>query len=343
MKKLLNTLFVTTQGAYLFKEGEAVVVKVESEVRLRVPIHTLGSIVCFGQVSCSPFLMGLCGKNNVSISFLSENGRFLARVEGPTSGNVLLRREQYRRSDDRAASAGIARSVVIGKLLNCRKVLQRAARDHGDEHQVPQLRQAESRLRQYILRLRNEMPLEDIRGAEGEATRSYFSVFDHIITCQKDKFFFHQRSRRPPQDNVNCLLSFIYTLIVHDMRSALETVGLDPQVGFLHRDRPGRPSLALDIMEEFRPAFGDRLVLSLINLRQVQEKSFTRSEAGGVTITDKARKDVLVTYQKRKQDEIEHPFLGEKVKIGLLFHIQAMLLARFLRGDLDGYPPFLWK
>lgn len=187
------------------------------------------------------------------------------------------------------------------------------------------------------------MPMESIRGAEGEATRSYFSVFDHLITCQKDKFFFHQRSRRPPQDNVNCLLSFIYTLIVHDARSALETVGLDPQVGFLHRDRPGRPSLALDIMEEFRPAFGDRLVLSLINLRQVQDKSFKRSEAGGVIMMDEARKEMLVAYQKRKQDEVEHPFLGEKVKIGLLFHIQAMLLARFLRSDLDGYPPFLWK
>lgn len=343
MKKLLNTLYITTQGSYLAKEGEAVIVKADEEVKLRVPIHSIGSIVCFGQVSCSPFLMGFCGENNVAISFLSEHGRFLARVEGPTSGNVLLRREQYRRAEDLSASSELARFFVIGKILNCRKVLQRALRDHGETDDADQLRYCENRLAQYARRLQKALPLEEVRGAEGDVSRSYFNVFDDFITAQKEDFFFHGRTRRPPEDNVNCLLSFIYSIMAHDARSAIECVGLDPQVGFLHRERPGRPSLALDLMEELRPAFGDRLALTLINLRQVQGKGFVHSEAGGITMTDETRKELLVAYQKRKQEEIHHPFLNENVKIGLLFHVQAMLLARLLRGDLDGYPPFIWK
>jgi len=343
MKKHLNTLFVTTQGAYLAKEGESVIVRVEKETRLRVPVHTLGGIVCFGNVGCSPFLMGFCAKRDVAISFLSEYGRFLARVQGPVSGNVLLRREQYRKADDMTFSAQMARSVLTGKLANCRTVLQRALRDHPDKLDKDQVSYASKQISGSLKRLQEDMPLNSLRGIEGDAAHVYFKVFDHLITSQKEDFSFRDRNRRPPLDNVNCLLSFLYTLVMHDVRSALESVGLDPAVGFLHRDRPGRPGLALDLMEEFRPFISDRLTLSLINLSQVQKKGFKKSESGSVLMDDETRKTVLVAYQKRKQDEIMHPFIEEKVTIGLLFHTQALLLARYLRGDLDGYPPFVWK
>lgn len=343
MKKHLNTLFVTTQGAYLSKEGETVLVSVEQEKRLQLPIHTLGGIVCFGRVMCSPFLMGFCAENGVGMSFLTENGRFLARVQGPVSGNVLLRREQYRRADDPVFSAQMTRFILTGKIANARAVLQRAVRDHGDKIARQDLEQAIAEMGERLKRLDRIDFLDALRGVEGETARGYFSVFDHLITSQKDGFFFKGRNRRPPLDNVNCLLSFLYTLLMHDVRSALEGVGLDPAVGFLHRDRPGRPGLALDLMEEFRPFLADRLALSLINLGQVAAKGFKASETGAVTMSDDTRKEVLVAYQKRKQDEITHPFLGEKVTIGILFHVQALLLARYLRGDLDGYPPFVWR
>jgi CRISPR-associated protein Cas1 len=343
MKKLLNTLFVTTQGAYLAKEGETVTVKIDGEVSLRLPVHTLGGIVCFGQVSCSPYLMGFCAENSVAISFLTENGGFLAKVQGPVSGNVLLRREQYRRADDLKTSALIARSVLTGKIANCRTVLQRALRDHSDKIDAEAVSRASQRLSDTIRRLQLEQPLDVMRGIEGESANIYFDVFDHLITSQKNDFRFNERNRRPPLDNVNCLLSFIYTILMHDVRSALETVGLDPAVGFLHRDRPGRYGLALDIMEEFRPFFADRLTLSLINLSQVQTKGFQKKESGAVLMDDDTRKTVLVAYQKRKQEEIEHPFLKEKVSVGILFYVQALLMARYLRGDMDNYPPFIWK
>ncbi|TFG36349.1 MAG: type I-C CRISPR-associated endonuclease Cas1 [Desulfobacterales bacterium] len=343
MKKHLNTLFVTTQGAYLAKEGETVAVKIEGKVRLQLPIHTLDGIVCFGQVSCSPFLMGFCAENDVAISFLTEYGRFLARVQGPVSGNVMLRREQYRQADDQHHSTFIARFVIVGKICNCRTVLQRALRDHADKIDVPVLQDAIERLNSILMHVREEIPLDTIRGYEGEAAQVYFNVFDNLITSQKENFVFHVRSRRPPLDRVNCLLSFLYTMVMHDVRSALESVGLDPAVGFLHRDRPGRPSLALDMMEEFRSFLADRLALSLINLSQVKDKGFRLMESGAVFMDDETRKTVLVAYQKRKQDEIMHPFIKEKMPVGLLFHTQALLLARYLRGDLDGYPVFLWK
>jgi CRISPR-associated protein Cas1 len=343
MKKHLNTLFVTTQGAYLAKEGESVIVRVEKETRLRIPIHTLGGIVCFGNVGCSPFLMGFCAERDVAISFLSEYGRFLARVQGPVSGNVLLRREQYRKADDMTFSAQMARSVLTGKLANCRTVLQRALRDHSDKMNADSVKRASVHINNSLRKLGSDLPLNSLRGIEGDAAHVYFNVFDHLITSQKEGFSFRDRNRRPPLDNVNCLLSFLYTLVMHDVRSALESVGLDPAVGFLHRDRPGRPGLALDLMEEFRPFIADRLTLSLINLSQVQKKGFKKSESGAVLMDDETRKTVLVAYQKRKQDEIMHPFIEEKVTIGLLFHMQALLLARYLRGDLDGYPPFIWK
>lgn len=343
MKKHLNTLYVTTQGAYLSKEGETVLVSVDGEKRLQIPVHTLGSIVCFGRVACSPFLMGFCAENNVGLSFLTENGRFLARVQGPVSGNVLLRREQYRRADQLESSATLARSFITGKIANARTVLQRALRDHGDKFSSTEMEQAVTFLGASLRRLEKTESLDGLRGIEGDTARCYFNVFDHLITSQKEAFKFQNRNRRPPLDNVNCLLSFFYTLLLHDVRSALEGVGLDPAVGFLHRDRPGRPSLALDMMEEFRPIIADRLALSLINLGQVNAKGFNKSESGAVMMSDATRKEVIMTYQKRKHDEIQHPFLGEKVAVGILFHVQSLLLARCLRGDLDGYPPFVWR
>ena len=343
MKKHLNTLFVTTQGAYLAKDGETVAVRIEREVKLRIPVHTLDSIVCFGNVGCSPFLMGFCAERDVTISFLTENGRFLARVQGPVSGNVLLRREQYRRADDPDFSAEVACACVTGKVANCRTVLQRGLRDHEEKFADPEpLQVAVDRLSASLRRLQGQLDLDEIRGVEGDAAHVYFEVFDQLIIKNKKDFFFHQRSRRPPLDLVNCLLSFLYTLVMHDVRSALECTGLDPAVGFLHRDRPGRPGLALDMMEEFRP-MADRLALSLVNLGQLQGKDFVVSDGGGVRMKDDARKTLLVAYQKRKQDVMTHPFLEEKMPLGLFFHTQALLFSRFLRGDLDGYPPVIWR
>ena len=343
MKKHLNTLFVTSQGAYLAKEGETVVVRVEGATRLQVPVHTLGGIVCFGNVSISPYLMAFCSERDVSISFLSDRGRFLAKVQGPVSGNVLLRREQYRKADDRKFSAAIARSVLSAKIANSRTVLQRALRDHGDKIAAEDVKRSVLRLGHCLKDIEQTEDLETMRGLEGDAAKIYFGVFDHLIVAQKESFTFRDRNRRPPLDNVNCLLSLIYTLLMHDVRSALETVGIDPAVGFLHRDRPGRPGCALDLMEEFRPFIADRLTLSLINLKKVSASDFRKSEAGAVTMSDDARKMLISSYQERKREEIIHPYTAEKMTIGLLYHLQALLLARHLRGELDGYPPFIWK
>jgi CRISPR-associated protein Cas1 len=343
MKQLLNTLYVTTQGAYLAKDGEAVAVRVEQETKLRVPIHTLKSIVCFGQVSCSPFLMGLCGERDVELAFLTENGQFLARVHGPVSGNVLLRREQFRWADREDRAAEVARSVVMAKVANCRTVILRALREKPDSNGAENLEQAARRLGRLLETVAGAIRIEQIRGHEGDAARTYFDVFDHLITVSKDDFFFRGRNRRPPLDNMNALLSFVYTLLTHDVTAALESVGLDPAVGYLHSDRPGRPSLSLDLVEEFRPVVADRLALSLVNRRQISGAGFRRNETGGVVMDDASRKEVLVAYQKRKQEEIQHPFLQERVAFGMVPHVQAMLLARFIRGDLDGYPSFLWK
>ncbi len=343
MKHLLNTLYVTTQGAYLSKEGETVCVYLDKELKLRVPIHTLSSIVCFGQVTSSPFLMGFCGERNVAISYLTESGRFLARVQGPVSGNVLLRRKQYRKADDPEESANLAQSMILGKIVNSRTVLMRTLRDNPSLSGTDEIESAVHRLAQIADKQKMRHSLDWARGAEGDAAKIYFSVFDHMIIAQKEDFYFRGRSRRPPTDNMNALLSFLYTLLTHDVASALEGVGLDPAVGFLHRDRPGRPSLALDMMEELRPVLADRLALTLVNRRQVHGKGFNTRESGAVMMDDVTRKEVLVAYQSRKRDEITHPFLNEKVSFGLVPHIQALLLARYLRGDLDAYPPFRWK
>ena len=341
MKKHLNTLFVTTQGAWLAKEGEAVVVKVDREVRLRVPVHLLEGIVCFGNVSMSPFLMAHCAERGVGVSFLTENGKFLARVDGPVSGNVLLRRTQYRWADDPRRSAELARSFVLAKIANCRHVLQRAVRDHPERAEA--LTPAVEALANSLEQAEIAQTVDSIRGVEGDAARTYFGVFRHLITVDHGEFPFGGRSRRPPRDEVNALLSFVYVLLLHDIRSALESVGLDPQVGFLHRDRPGRPSLALDLMEELRPVLADRLVLSLINRRQVRAHGFERQETGGVFMDEETRRTVLLAYQERKKEELRHPFLNEKCTVGAIPRLQALLLARRLRGDIDAYPPLFWR
>ncbi|MDY0376028.1 MAG: type I-C CRISPR-associated endonuclease Cas1c [Desulfobacterium sp.] len=343
MKKHLNTLFVTTQGAYLAKDGETVAVRIEQKTVFQIPIHTLDGIVCFGSIGCSPYLMGFCAERDVTISFLTEYGRFLAMVKGPVSGNVLLRRKQFRMADDAIISAQVAGFILTGKIANCRTVLERSLRDHQERINHEAVKKVSTRLLVYLQKEMQKDDLEKLRGIEGDSAHQYFGVFDELIFQQKESFVFSGRNRRPPTDRVNCLLSFVYTLIVHDVRSALESVGLDPAVGFLHRDRPGRPSLALDMMEEFRPFLADRLVLSMINRGQVKSDGFTIKESGAVHMDDETRKTVLTTYQKRKQENLTHPFLNEKVQIGNLFFIQALLLARFIRGDLDGYPPFIWK
>jgi CRISPR-associated protein Cas1 len=333
MRQFLNSLYVTTQGAWLKCDGQSVDVRVDKESKMRVPIQTLSSIVCFGQVSCTPFLLGLC----------AEHGRFLARVEGPISGNVLLRRRQYRWADSPEHASSVTFSVLVAKLANCRSVLLRGARDSKPGESADALERAAKRMLQLANELKPTLPVAALRGHEGEAARTYFSVFDHLIVGDKEGFVFRSRSRRPPLDNVNALLSFVYTLLTHDVTAALETVGLDPAVGYLHVERPGRPSLALDLVEELRPVIADRLVLTLINRRQVAAEGFERTETGGVAMSDATRKEVLVAYQKRKQEELVHPFLGEKIPFGMAPFVQATLLARHLRGDLESYPIFLWK
>ncbi len=343
MKHHLNTLFVTTQGSYLARERENVLVRFEKQTKFRVPVHTLGGIVCFGRIGFSPSLLGLCAERGVAVTFLSEQGAFRARSTGFTPGNVLLRREQYRVADDDARSAMIARHVVAGKIANARAVLLRNVRDYPESPDRSSVESAAGLLQQSLDQVMTENSLDALRGLEGDSARTYFSVFNALIRSQKETFKFSSRSRRPPLDNVNALLSFLYTMLAHDARAACEAVGLDAAVGFLHRDRPGRPSLALDLMEELRPFLVDRLVLSLINRRQVDAAGFTVTESSAVMMSDATRKTVMIAYQKRKQEELLHPYLNEKVTIGLIVHLQARLLARYLRGDTDAYPPFIWK
>lgn len=343
MKTHQNTLYVTTQGAYLAKDGQAVAVRVEKELRLRVPLHNLDAIACFGRVGVSPPLMAACAEAGVSLSLLSERGRFRAAIVGYTPGNVLLRRQQYRWADDAAATREVARSIVLGKIANCRTVLLRAARDAGDAQRVDRLERVAKRLSASLVEVQAADSTDRLRGLEGEAAARYFAAFDTLRTGGGGAFAFRGRSRRPPTDPINALLSFVYTLLVGDVRSACESTGLDAAVGYLHRDRPGRPGLALDLMEEFRPWLADRFVLSLINRQQVSARDFETLASGGVVMKEKTRKEVLVAWQKRKQDETTHRFLGERCTVGLLPHLQTRLFARYVRGDLDAYPPYLWK
>ena len=346
MRPLLNTVFVTTEGAWLRKDGENLVMEVEKVEKARLPLHMLQGLVCMGRVMVSPQLMGYCCEKGICVTYLSSYGKFLARVEGPVSGNVLLRREQYRRTDAQDRCASVVRHMLIGKILNQRSVLSRALRDYGSDYE-PQVSEG---LKQVVLRLKriaDQIPsveqVDVLRGMEGDAAQLYFGVFDNLIRVGTPAMRFNGRTKRPPLDRINALLSFLYTLLTHDCRSALESVGLDPAVGFLHRDRPGRPSLALDLMEEFRPVMADRLALSLINRRQLGEGDFEVGDGGAVTLKETSRKTVLCAWQDRKKESLQHPFIQESAPFGLFPFLQAQLLARHLRGDLDGYPPFVWK
>jgi CRISPR-associated protein Cas1 len=329
--------------AYLARDGETIAVRIENEIKLRIPIHNLEGIVCFGYPGASPALLGLCAERGVAFSFVTESGKFLARVTGRVNGNVLLRRRQYRIADNADESLKIARNFIFGKIFNCRCVLQRFLRDHGQDENIAIVEDKVKLFSFELQEVENSRILDELRGLEGDAARNYFAVFDWMILEQKEVFRFSGRSRRPPLDPMNAVLSFLYTLLAHDCAAALETVGLDPQVGFLHCERPGRPSLALDMMEELRPYLVDRLALSLVNNRQITPKGFEVKESGGVLMDEETRKAVIAAWQKRKQEEITHPFLKEKIPAGLIPYAQSLLLARHLRGDLEAYPPFLVK
>lgn len=343
MRKLQNVLYVTSPEAYLSLEGETIVLKKDQETTTRLPLHNLENIVCFNYPGVSPALMGACAERNIGLCFLRPSGRFLARVTGKVKGNLLLRKKQYEFSQCESASASIAMSVVLGKIANCRTVIDRAIRDHALLVDVPELRATSDFLKEMLKSICAGNTVETLRGLEGNAASRYFGVFGQLVLHQREAFAFKTRTRRPPQDNINALLSFLYTLLANEVASALETVGLDPYVGFLHADRPGRPSLALDMMEELRPVFADRLALSLINRKQISGKGFMQKESGGVLMDDETRKAVLGAWQKRKREEILHPYLKERIPFGLIPHVQATLLARYLRGDIDAYPPFFWN
>ncbi|MDQ0413275.1 type I-C CRISPR-associated endonuclease Cas1c [Mesobacillus stamsii] len=343
MKKLLNTLFITQPDVYLSLDGDNIVLLKEKEQLGRLPLHNLEAINSFGYTGASPALMGYCAEKNISIVFFTMNGRFLARVIGKSRENVVLRKKQYRISDDEVVSAKVARNFIVGKIFNHKWILERITRDYPLRVDVSQFKEVSKQLSEIIIQVRNCEDLERLRGLEGQAAISYNKVFNQMILQQKEDFSFQFRSRRPPTDNVNAMLSFAYTLLSNDMAAALEGVGLDAYVGFLHRDRPGRASLALDLMEELRGVYADRFVLSLINKKIVSKDDFHQKENGAVIMTDDARKRFLGAWQSRKQEKITHPYLGEKISWGLVPHVQSLLLARFLRGDLDEYPPFLWK
>ncbi len=343
MKKLLNSLFVTQPDVYLSLDGDNIVLQKEQEKLGRVPLHNLESVVSFGYTGASPALMGYCAERNISLVFLTMNGRFLARVIGESRGNVVLRKKQYRVSEDEMQSAHIARNFIVGKIYNQKWMIERATRDYPLRVDVEKFKEVSQQLSAIILEVRACEDLERLRGLEGQAAISYNKLLDQMILQQKEDFYFHIRSRRPPLDNVNAMLSFAYTLLANDVASALEGVGLDAYVGFLHRDRPGRASLALDVMEELRGVYADKFVLTLINKRMVSKDDFLKKENGAVIMKDEARRSFLSEWQNKKQEKITHPYLGEKISWGLLPHVQSLLLARYLRGDLDEYPPFLWK
>lgn len=343
MKKLLNTLYITLPDTYLSLDGENVVVKQEEQLLARFPLHNFEAICTFGYAGVSPKLMGTCAERGIALTFMTRNGRFLARVIGEDRGNVVLRKEQYRRSDDEQASALLARNFIIGKIYNSKWILERATRDHPMRVDVDRFKRITASLSDSLRVIRGIEDLATLRGLEGTAAMQYFAVFDDLILQQKEDFFFRGRSRRPPLDKVNALLSFVYALLANDVKAALEGVGLDAYVGFLHRDRPGRASLALDMMEELRGALADRFVLSLINKKLVNGSGFLAKETGAIIMDEDTRKQVLKLWQEKKQETVAHPYLGEKIVWGLIPHAQALLLARHLRGDLDEYPPFLWK
>lgn len=343
MKRLLNTLYITSGNRYLSLDGENVVVLEKQQEIGRIPLHNLQAIVTFGYTGASPALMGACAQRNIELSFMSGNGRFLARVTGEVKGNVTLRKQQYRVSDDREKSIKIARNFILGKVYNSRWVLERAGRDYAMRLDAELIRKKSLYLAQSMKNIRMCENNEELLGLEGEAASVYFSVFDELILQQKKDFYFHGRNKRPPLDNVNAMLSFAYSLLASMCGSALESVGLDPYVGFFHTDRPGRMSLALDLMEEFRSIMADRFVLTLINKRIMKSDHFMKKENGAVIMSDEGRKLFISAWQSKKQETITHPFLNEKIEWGMAPYVQSMLLARYLRGDIDEYPPFFWK
>lgn len=343
MKKLMNTLYITSEDSYLSLDGENIVIYEDKEEKGRLPLHNLEGIVSFGYRGTSPALMGACADRNISLCYLTPQGKFLARVTGKVKGNVILRKQQYASSLDEQLGLEIARNCILGKVHNSRWILERAIRDHSMQIDVEKVKSASELLKQSIEMIRNAKNKDSIRGYEGEAASIYFGVFDELILQQKKDFSFSGRSKRPPMDKVNALLSFVYTLLTNSITSALETVGLDPYVGYLHTDRPGRVSLSLDLIEELRAVLADRFVLTLINKKMISGRNFTVKENGAVLMDDELRKRILVEWQNKKKEEITHPFLNEKIEWGMVPFVQAMLLARYLRGDLDGYPVFLWK
>lgn len=343
MRKLLNTLYVTSENSYLTLDGENIVVYEEKQEIGRLPLHNLEGIVSFGYRGTSPALMGACADRNISLCYMTPQGKFLARVTGKIKGNVILREQQYRSSQDDEVSLSIAKNCILGKIYNSRWVLERAIRDHGLQIDVEKVKSASDNLKKSLEYIKECQSKEQLRGYEGEAASIYFGVFDQLILQQKKDFPFHGRNKRPPLDNMNAMLSFVYTLLTNTVASALESVGLDPYVGYLHTERPGRVSLALDMIEELRAVLADRFVLSLVNKKIVSGKCFKQKENGAVLLDDEFRKRLLAEWQSKKKETLTHPYLKEKVEWGMVPYVQAMLLARYLRGDLDGYPVFLWK
>lgn len=343
MKKLLNTLYVTSENSYLALDGENIVVLDEKTEIGRLPLHNLEGIVSFGYRGTSPALMGACAERNISLCYVSPQGKFLARVTGKTKGNVILREQQYASIQDDNIGLNIAKNCITGKVYNARWVLERAIRDHSMQIDTEKVKNASEKLKNSLDLIRNSESKEQLRGYEGEAASIYFGVFDELILQQKKDFRFRGRNKRPPMDNVNALLSFVYTLLTANITSALECVGLDPYMGYLHTDRPGRTSLSLDLIEELRAVLADRFVLSLINKKIISGKNFTQKENGAVLMDNDLRKKLLTEWQNKKKETLTHPYLKEKIEWGMVPYVQAMLLARYLRGDLDGYPVFLWK
>lgn len=341
MKRLLNNLYVFTENSYLSKQGETICVHIGGEEKTRVPIHNLEAVLCFANTTVSTPLLAFCGEKGIGLSFFNEQGKFYGRLEGPVRGNVLLRMAQYREAQNEKCLA-LARNFVAAKIANGRSLLVRSARESNAQEDSEELRKAAANISVLIPLLKSADNLDQLRGIEGIVANRYFAVFDRMIKADRDKFTFTKRSKRPPADPINSLLSFLYAVLANDVRSALEGVGLDPAVGFLHALRPGRPSLALDLMEEFRAPVCDRMVVAMINLKQIQYDDFEISPTG-VSISDTARKTVISNWQKRKKEEIVHPFINEKIPIGLIPHVQAKLLAKHLRAELDHYPPFYWK
>lgn len=343
MRHLLNTLYILSEDVYLSLDGENVVANRNQQAVARYPLHTLQNIITFSYSGASPALLGACAQRQVGLAFCTPRGKFLARVCGESNGNVLLRRTQYRTADDLAQCTRVGRTMIFGKIYNARWSIERTRRDHGLRVDADQLVSAFQQLQGLLPQVRKASSPEELRGLEGAGANVYFKVFDQMILGDKDAFFFSGRSRRPPLDAVNAMLSFAYSLLAHDCVSALESVGLDSYVGFLHRDRPGRTSLALDLMEELRPCMADRFVLTMINNRIIKSADFQYTHSGAVLLTDEGRKTFLRHWQEKKKEVLTHPYLAEKLPWGMIPYVQALLLARHLRGDLDEYPPFLWK